>query len=129
MSYRLDHLVLTVQDVERTCLFYQQNLNIPTVTFGTNRKALQLGAQKINLHPATQPLRPHAQHPLPGSADICLITDTPIPILIARLHTKGVMILEGPVQRTGAQGPLLSIYIRDPDGNLIELANECSSRE
>lgn len=125
-SYRLDHLVLTVQNIERTSQFYQQVLDIPTVSFGTNRKALLLGSQKINLHPASQPLKPHAHSPVPGSADICLITDIPIPILVERFHEKGIPIIEGPVQRTGAQNPLLSIYIRDPDGNLIELANEQS---
>ena len=124
MSYRLDHLVLTVQNIERTCQFYQQTLDIPSVTFDTNRKALLLGTQKINLHAASQPLKPHARYPVPGSGDICLITDTPIPIWIERLNERGIAILEGPVQRTGTQHPILSIYIRDPDGNLIELANE-----
>ncbi|MBE7383435.1 MAG: VOC family protein [Leptolyngbya sp. SIO1E4] len=122
-SYHLDHLVLTVQDIERTCLFYQQVLDIASVSFGAGRKALQLGQQKINLHTASQPFSPHARHPVPGSADLCLVTETPIPVLIERLHEHGVVILEGPVQRTGAQHTLLSIYIRDPDDNLIELAN------
>ena len=125
-SYQLDHLVLTVQDVARTCLFYHQVLDIPSVNFGEGRRALQLGQQKINLHQAVRPLYPHAQHPTPGSADLCLITDTPIVVLIEKLHEKGITILEGPVQRTGARSLLLSIYIRDPDGNLIELSNECS---
>ena len=123
-SYRLDHLVLTFQNIERTCLFYQQVLDIPTVTFGEGRKALQLGDQKINLHPAAKPMRPHARYPTAGAADICLITETPLPILIEQLHERGIAILEGPVVRTGAQNPLISLYIRDPDGNLIELANE-----
>lgn len=122
-AYRLDHLVLTVRDVDRTCSFYQDLLGIPAITFGAGRRALQLGSQKINLHPAAAPLQPHAQVPTPGAADLCLLTDTPVEQLQAWLSQQGVCVVLGPVRRTGATGPLSSIYIRDPDGNLIELSN------
>ncbi|MEM0981634.1 MAG: VOC family protein [Cyanobacteria bacterium P01_H01_bin.58] len=126
ITYHLDHIVLTVQDIEQTCQFYQQVLNIPSTTFGQGRRALQLGTQKINLHSATQPLSPHAQTPLPGSADLCLITEIPLATLTAHIQQCGIAIEMGPVERTGARRKLQSIYIRDPDGNLIELANEQS---
>ena len=121
--YQLDHVVLTVTDIEATCRFYSQVLQISVITFDEERKALQLGHQKINLHPAPAPIRPHAQHPQPGSADLCLITERPLTTVIDELQAHQVPILMGPVERTGAQSKLLSIYIRDPDGNLIELAN------
>lgn len=121
--YQLDHVVLTVTDIEATCRFYSQVLQIPVITFDEERKALQLGHQKINLHPAQAPIRPHARHPQPGSTDLCLITERPLTTLIDELQAHQVPILMGPVERTGAQSKLLSIYIRDPDGNLIELAN------
>ncbi len=119
----LDHLVLTVQDIEQTCEFYRMVLGIPTVHFGDGRRALHLGNQKINLHEAQHPLPPHAQTPLPGTADFCLITTTPLTQLITHLRSQAIPILLGPVERTGAQGPLQSIYLRDPDGNLLEIAN------
>ena len=121
--YQLDHVVLTVTDIEATCRFYSQVLQISVITFDEARKALQLGHQKINLHPAQAPIRPHAQHPQPGSVDLCLITERPLTTVIDELQAHQVPILIGPVERTGAQSKLLSIYIRDPDGNLIELAN------
>ena len=126
-SYRLDHLVLTVHDIERSCQFYQQILNISVVTFGVNRKALQLHQQKINFHSVDSPIEPHAQNPTPGSADLCLVTETPLEFLLDHLQHKGVAIEMGPVNRTGAQGPIRSIYIRDPDQNLIELSNPLPS--
>lgn len=126
IMYHLDHIVLTVQDIEQTCQFYQQILGIPCITFGQGRRALQLGTQKINLHSATQPLSPHARTPLPGSADICLVTDVPLAKLTAHIQQCGIEIEMGPVERTGSQKKLQSIYIRDPDGNLVELANEQS---
>ncbi|MEO1093315.1 MAG: VOC family protein [Cyanobacteria bacterium J06638_28] len=124
MTYHLDHIVLTVQDIEQTCQFYQQVLDIPSVIFGQGHRALQLGAQKINLHSATEPLSPHARTPLPGSADLCLIADIPLATLTAHIQQCGIAIEMGPVERTGACRKLQSIYIGDPDGNLIELANE-----
>jgi catechol 2,3-dioxygenase-like lactoylglutathione lyase family enzyme len=120
---RLDHLVLTVQDIDATIAFYENVLGMEAVSFGANRRALAFGRQKINLHPASAPLKPHAAMPAPGSADLCLITGTPLAEVIAHLQRAGVAIEEGPVVRTGATGPIRSVYLRDPDGNLIELSN------
>jgi len=119
---RLDHLVLTVADVAATCAFYQRVLGMETVTFGTGRKALVFGEQKINLHPAGREFEPKAMRPTPGSADLCLIAATPLETVAAHLAACGVGIEEGPVARTGAVGPITSLYFRDPDGNLIEVA-------
>lgn len=120
---RLDHLVLTVGDIDATIAFYVDVLGMEAVSFGAGRRALAFGQQKINLHPATAPLRPHATRPTPGSADLCLITRSPVIEVIAHLRRCGVDIEEGPVPRTGALGPITSVYFRDPDGNLIELSN------
>jgi catechol 2,3-dioxygenase-like lactoylglutathione lyase family enzyme len=120
---RLDHLVLTVADVEATCAFYARVLNMDVVTFGNGRKALAFGEQKFNLHQSGREFEPKAARPTPGSADVCLITETPIDAIIAHLQSCGVPILEGPVVRTGAMGPITSVYFRDPDDNLIEVAN------
>jgi len=119
---RLDHLVLTVDDVEATCAFYARVLQIQPVTFADGRRALRFGNQKLNLHPASAPLAPHAARPTPGSADLCFITVTPIAAVIARLQSLGVAIETGPVRRTGAMGEITSVYFRDPDGNLIEVS-------
>lgn len=119
----LDHLVLTVADVEATCTFYQRVLGMEVVTFGAGRKALAFGAQKINLHQAGREFEPKAQRPTPGSADLCFLTSVPLPQVQAHLAACGVTVSEGPVQRTGAQGPILSVYFRDPDLNLIEVSN------
>lgn len=119
----LDHLVLTVRDIDATLDFYQRVLGMEAVTFGAGRRALAFGRQKINLHPATAPLKPHALHPTPGSADLCLISDMPIADIVVHLQRCGVAIEEGPVPRTGATGAISSVYFRDPDGNLIEVAN------
>ncbi len=119
----LDHLVLTVADPDHTSGFYQRVLGMRPVTFGTGRRALEFGASKINLHQAGQEITPHAARPLPGSADLCLITMTPPGQVLAHLGTQGVPVEDGPVPRTGARGPITSIYIRDPDGNLIEIAS------
>ncbi len=120
----LDHLVLTVVDVERSIRFYSEILNMEEISFGNERKALRFGRQKINLHPAASPIAPHADQPSPGSADLCFLTETPVTIVARHLQEKGIALIEGPVQRTGAQGPILSIYFRDPDGNLLEVANQ-----
>ncbi|MDD2161921.1 VOC family protein [Pseudomonas sp. MIL19] len=120
---RLDHLVLTVADIEVTCAFYARVLGMHCVTFGAGRKALAFGQQKINLHRYGAEFEPKALRPTPGSADLCFILSTPLSQVIEHLHTCAVAIEEGPVLRTGATGPLLSVYIRDPDRNLIELAN------
>ena len=119
----LDHLVLTVNDIAVTCEFYQRVLGFEVTTFGDNRTALKFGSQKINLHQAGAELRPCAGQPTAGSADLCFIAETPVEKLWERLQQCRVAIEEGPVQRLGASGPILSIYIRDPDQNLIELSN------
>ncbi|HKJ10161.1 MAG TPA: VOC family protein [Gammaproteobacteria bacterium] len=124
----LDHLVLTVADVEATCAFYSRVLGMEPITFGAGRRALAFGAQKINLHSAGRELEPKAHRPTPGSADLCLITSTPLEQVTAHLQDIGIEIVDGPVMRTGAQGPIRSVYFRDPDGNLIELANEAASQ-
>jgi catechol 2,3-dioxygenase-like lactoylglutathione lyase family enzyme len=121
---RLDHLVLTVADVEASCDFYTRVLGMRVVEFGQGRKALAFGRQKINLHRHTAEIAPHALRPLPGSADVCFVTETPLEAAMAAVRAQGVDILEGPVARTGANAPLRSFYFRDPDGNLIEVANE-----
>jgi catechol 2,3-dioxygenase-like lactoylglutathione lyase family enzyme len=122
----LDHLVLTVRNIPATCEFYTRVLGMQVFTFGNNRKALQFGRQKINLHEAGHEFNPNALHPTPGSADLCLITTTPLSQVMEHLHTQGVAIEEGIVPRTGAIGAIASLYIRDPDGNLLEISNECS---
>ena len=119
----LDHLVLTVADIETTCNFYQRVLGMDVVSFGAGRRALSFGTQKINLHQAGQEFEPKAHRPTPGSADLCLLIDTPLETAIRHLERCGVNVLEGPVQRTGATGPILSVYFRDPDNNLIEISN------
>lgn len=121
---RLDHLVLTVADIERTCNFYSRVLGFEVVTFGTaGRKALNFGRQKINLHQAGREFEPKALAPTPGSADLCFIATTPLEDVIRELEAAGVAIEEGPVQRTGATGAIRSVYVRDPDRNLIEISN------
>ena len=119
----LDHLVLTVRDLQAAIDFYRRALGMQEVSFGGGRKALAFGAQKINLHLAGHEFEPKAQQPTPGSADLCFLTDTPVAQYAPRLAELGIEVIEGPVARTGAVGPLLSIYVRDPDMNLIEIAN------
>ena len=119
----LDHLVLTVQDIQTTCEFYSSVLGMQEVTFAEGRKALQFGNQKINLHQKGKEFDPKAQHPTPGSADLCFLTSMPLEHVIAHLQTCNVSLLLGPVERTGATKSLLSIYFRDPDGNLLEVSN------
>jgi catechol 2,3-dioxygenase-like lactoylglutathione lyase family enzyme len=118
----LDHLVLTVADIDATTEFYTSALNMEAVTFG-GRKALQFGEQKINLHQAGQEFEPKAAHPTPGSGDLCFITKDSLESVISHLQTGGYAIEEGPVERTGAVGKMRSIYLRDPDGNLVEISN------
>lgn len=125
---RLDHLVLTVRDSAATGAFYRDMLGMDVVTFGEGRTALRFGGQKINLHVAGHEVDPKAARPTPGSADLCLITATPLPDCIERLRRRGVPIELGPVTRTGARGPIESIYLRDPDGNLVEVSNEADDR-
>ncbi len=120
---RLDHLVLTVRSFEVACDFYSRVLGMKVVTFGNNRKALQFGRQKINLHEYGKEFDPKAANPTPGSGDLCFITKVPLPHVMEHIQSSGVRIIEGPVSRAGAVGPLESIYVCDPDGNLIEVSN------
>jgi len=118
----LDHLVLTVADIDRTCAFYCEILGFEITIFGADRKALTFGAQKFNLHQLGNEFEPKAACATAGSADLCLITTTPISDVVSQLELASVSIEEGPVARTGATGPIMSIYIRDPDQNLIEIS-------
>ena len=118
----LDHLVLTVADIDATIDFYTAALGMEAVTFG-QRKALRFGEQKINLHQARKEFEPKAAHPTPGSGDLCFITKTPIEDVVSHLKALHHPIEVGPVERDGAVGALRSIYLRDPDFNLIEISN------
>jgi len=120
---RLDHLVLTVKDIDATCAFYSTVLGMKVVTFGSGRKALAFGSQKINLHEKGKEFEPKASQPTPGSADLCFITTTPLTQVIDHLRQHDVEIIEGPARRTGAVGVIESVYFRDPDLNLIEVSN------
>lgn len=119
----LDHLVLTVSNIESTCHFYQTVLGFEVITFKGDRKALKFGNQKINLQQQGNEFEPKALQPTPGSADLCFISDTPISEVVAHLNQLNIQIEEGPIERTGAMHPILSVYIRDPDQNLIEISN------
>ncbi|XP_028271319.1 glyoxalase domain-containing protein 5 [Parambassis ranga] len=123
----LDHLVLTVKSVPNTVTFYTTVLGMEVITFKGNRKALGFGKQKFNLHQLGQEFEPKAKHPTSGSADLCLITKTPLDTVAAHLKVCGVSIEEGPVERTGAVGTITSLYFRDPDHNLIEVSNYSQS--
>ena len=118
----LDHVVLTVRDIDSTCEFYSRVLGMSVVTFGGGRKALQFGSQKFNLHESGKEFEPKAAHPTPGSIDLCLISAEPLSKVIDHLARCGVAIIEGPVAKTGARGPIRSLYFRDPDMNLIEVS-------
>ena len=118
----LDHLVLTVADIENTCAFYEAVLGMEHVE-EDGRHALHFGSQKLNLHQKGHTFEPKAQHPTPGSADLCFLTDLPMPSVLLHLARCDVPVVEGPVERSGATGMLLSVYIRDLDANLVEIAN------
>jgi len=124
--HAIDHLVLTVRDIRATVAFYVGTLGMEEETFrpadGTTRTALTFGAQKINLHQKGNEFEPKAAQPVPGSADLCFLTEMSLEKWITHLNQKNISLIEGPVARTGAQGPMSSIYIRDPDQNLIEIA-------
>jgi catechol 2,3-dioxygenase-like lactoylglutathione lyase family enzyme len=120
---RLDHLVLTVASIDATVRFYTRVLGMQTVTFGAGRTALTFGTSKINLHEAGREFEPRARRPTPGSADLCLVVSQDIPAVMAELAAAGVAAEEGPVERTGALGTMVSCYLRDPDQNLIELSH------
>jgi catechol 2,3-dioxygenase-like lactoylglutathione lyase family enzyme len=121
---KIDHLVLTVTDIEKTASFYVSVLGMVKEVFGDGRIALKCGSQKINLHELGKEFEPKANKPTPGSADLCFITHTPLDDAMAHVKRCGIEIIEGPVERTGTNGPLRSFYFRDPDQNLIEVANE-----
>lgn len=122
----LDHLVLTVRDIPTSVAFYTGTLGMAAEEFvaadGSTRTALKFGSQKINLHQSGREFLPKARVPTPGSADLCFLTQTPLLRWIAHLAARGVPIDEGPIRRTGATGPIMSLYVRDPDGNLIEIS-------
>ena len=119
---RLDHLVLTTRDIDACVDFYTRILGMRLETFAGNRLALHFGQHKINLHQAGAELSPHASHPVPGSLDLCLLLAIPLKTAMLHLEEMGWPVESGPIMRTGAESPLLSIYLRDPDGNLIELS-------
>ena len=125
--HAIDHLVLTVADIADTVQFYQTVLGAVaeefTVADGSRRRALKIGRQKINLHQLGQEFDPRAAHPTPGSADLCFLTHAPLSNWQTHLSAHNIPVEDGPVPRTGATGPVMSLYIRDPDGNLIEISN------
>lgn len=124
MIIRIDHIVMTVRNLEKTVKFYTEALGMQLEIFGPEgRKALKFGQQKINLHEYGKEFEPKASLPMPGSIDICLISDMNVDDFIIHLKKLGIAIEEGPVDRTGAIGKIRSIYFRDPDGNLIEVSN------
>ena len=126
---RLDHLVLTVTDIKRTCDFYSDVLGMRVVTFGDGRKALGFGVQKINLHQRGREVEPKADRPTPGSADLCFISSDPIEEIVEHLRRCSVSMIAGPVKRAGAIGTLRSVYFRDPDLNLVEVSNYIDSSD
>ena len=118
----IDHIVLTVKDIDTTCAFYVRVLGMSVIAFGGGRRALSFGTQKINLHQCGREFEPKAKKPTLGSADLCFVTSMSVSDVVEHLRGCGVELLEGPVQRTGAIGPIMSVYFRDPDGNLIEVS-------
>lgn len=121
----IDHIVLTVIDIDKTIDFYTNILGFKVETFGDSRKALTFGKQKINLHQKGNEFEPKAENPTSGSADLCFISETNIEEVLEELKLKNVEIIEGIVDRTGALGKIKSVYFRDPDLNLIEVSNYC----
>jgi catechol 2,3-dioxygenase-like lactoylglutathione lyase family enzyme len=119
---RLDHIVLTTRHRERCVDFYTRVLGMRLETFGEGRVAFRFGDQKINLHEAGREFEPKATWPTPGALDLCFLADESLDAVIRRLEEAGVLIELGPVPRTGATGPIRSVYVRDPDGNLVEIA-------
>ena len=120
---RIDHLVITVRDIETTCRFYREVLGMRVEIYGDNRRALHFGHQKINLHPWPSPIDPKAATPEPGAADICFVAATPLDEVVAHLKACGIAIEVGPRKTVGARGAMRSVYFRDPDDNLIEVSN------
>ncbi len=122
----LDHLVLTVRNIDDAIGFYTRVLGMEAIRFGNGRHALRFGTQKINLHEYGNEFEPKAGHPTPGAADLCFITTTPLSDVLMHLTASGIEIIEGPAERTSATGPIISLYFHDPDRNLIEVANRVS---
>jgi catechol 2,3-dioxygenase-like lactoylglutathione lyase family enzyme len=120
----LDHLVLTVADIDTTTSFYERVLGMESIVFANGRRALRFGNQKLNLHATGHEFEPKAAHPRAGSADLCFLLDGPLQAAVDRLNAERVPIEHGPVVRSGALGPISSVYFRDPDGNLIEVAEQ-----
>ena len=125
----IDHIVLTVKDISTTVDFYSCILGMEIITFGEGRKALHFGQQKINLHEHGKEFEPKAQNPVPGSADLCFVSNQPLADVMYHLSQCGVAVLEGPVNRTGAMGQIMSVYFHDPDSNLIEVSNYLEASE
>jgi catechol 2,3-dioxygenase-like lactoylglutathione lyase family enzyme len=121
---RLDHLVLTVADIGTTVNFYERVMGMRAITFGDGRRALRFGDQKINLHEIGREFEPRAFRATPGSADLCFLIDAPVETVLAELADAGVPVELGPITRSGALSPINSVYFRDPDGNLIEVAQQ-----
>jgi|SRR5919108_3482434 catechol 2,3-dioxygenase-like lactoylglutathione lyase family enzyme len=119
----IDHIVLTVKDIDKTCEFYSKVMGMDAVTFGKGRKALSFGSQKINLQLLGRESALRAEKPTPGSADVCFTTSMSLTDVIAHLEHCGVKPIGGPVARNGARGPMMSVYFRDPDMNLVEVSN------
>jgi catechol 2,3-dioxygenase-like lactoylglutathione lyase family enzyme len=120
---RIDHIVMTVHNIDAACDFYSRVLGMEIITFRGNRKALQFGSQKINLHEYGKEFEPKALSPAPGALDLCFITDMLLEQVLQHMQSHGIEIIEGPVQRTGVAGAILPVYVRDIDGNLIEISN------
>lgn len=119
----IDHIVFTVKNIDETCEFYAKVLKMRVEVFGEGRKALSFGQQKINLHQWGKEFEPKAKSPAPGTQDICLITQKPIADVVQHLETCEIEIEDGPIRKTGAAGPIMSVYFRDPDQNLVEVSN------
>jgi catechol 2,3-dioxygenase-like lactoylglutathione lyase family enzyme len=124
----IDHIVLTVRDIQASVKFYESVMGMTKETFGQGRVALRFGSQKINLHQYGREFEPKAAVPTPGSEDLCFVTEIDLEEVISHVNRQGITIIEGPITRTGATGIICSIYFRDPDGNLIEVSNYAERR-
>ena len=129
MSLFIDHVVITVTDINNSIHFYSNILGMELQEFlstsdNVKRKSLKFGSQKINLHEASKPFKPHANNPIPSAMDICFLSEINIDDWIKIFNKFNIKIEDGPVKKTGANGPIRSIYVRDPDKNLIEISNQ-----
>jgi len=122
MIDHIDHIVLTTRDRDGCIRFYTQVLGMKLESFGENRLALSFGSQKINLHEWGREFTPRAHVAAPGTLDLCFIASVPLESVIEKLNKERIRIIEGPVMKTGAQGPIRSVYVRDPDLNLVEIS-------